>query len=701
VESLAIAATDQPLEFAFNGIVGHARGAEYNSDRALLTLQSAVDATLKLRGKPVTLTASHAVLDHNAGESRLTQVNTHSDAQTGHADNVTVYSRKDGSIDHIDASGAVTLSSEDYGDIAAPIMQLWMDLKSQPARASASGGIHYNDKEDLLQRTGEAADGDAIFANKGQLRLVHLNGNVKMHERSETAAPAGKAAPPALERNLSAARLTLGFAPGNKVPGNGRQSRKTKSELQTVHAEGAAHFSMQQPAALSAMAKPPSGNKPAAAGDLATQEISGDVLDGTLSDSGAKKYFSHIQGNGHTHLVQTASDGSVDTSSGDSINIVMRPQPAPVTAHQPAAHKPQQPGHQQSQPTQMEIVSAVQTGHVSLSQTTPPAAPQAGKPAAKPAAPSVTTGNADRAEYTGANQHLVLTGNPEVADSGTTIWAQRITLDQQSGNLLAEGTVKANYLQAENAEPMHIIADHAQMLHAQQRAIFYGNAVADARLWQQASQVSAPVLDILRSSQTLTAHGEGNAQMPVHAVFPADSMKPRGTNPVSANPGSAKPSPASGAAGVARVASHQMVYSGLAHTAIFTGGVDVVSADSRTRSRQATVWLQDSQTKSAKTAPQPAPAEAPMLSGNVERIQAEGAVVIEQPGRRGYGESLLYTTQDGHYLLTGTPAAPPKLIDDVKGTVTGASLLFESNDDTVIVSGGTGYNRPRVDTHAK
>jgi lipopolysaccharide export system protein LptA len=672
VQKLGMAATDQPLQFTFSGVTGTALGAEYDSDQGLLTLQSTVEAHLQLHGQPLTITATHAVIDHTSGETRLTQVDAHSAVQTAHADTVTVHSRPDSSIDHIDANGTVTVSSEDYGNVVAPMMQMWMDTKNQPVRASATGGIHYTDQEAMLQRTGEAADGEATFGAKGALHTVNLNGDVKMHERAEyansSAAPKGKMMPITLERNATAAHMVLGFGAG----------AKGKSVLKTMHTEGEAHVVMQQ----ASTAKTPGANA------IATREISGDVLDGDLSTSNGKTHFSHIQSSGHTRVVQTAADGGVETSTGDTLNAVMRPQQGVEAAHQDAQRQP----HQKSPPMAVEIVSAVQVGHVHLMQSTPPTTNPATKQPGNPSQPAITTGQGDRAEYNGDQQRLVLTGNAQVTDAGTTLWAQRITLDQQTDNVLAEGAVKGNYQQADsaNSEPVHVIADHAQLLRAEQRAIFYGRPGADARLWQQASQVSAPVLDILHSTQTLTAHGDGSAAMPVHAVFPADRMKS----------GSANQKPAAGTGGVVRVASHEMVYSDTTHTAIFNGGVDVSNNDGNTQAHQATVWLQNGkaapQTGAAKNAAQPA-----LLGGNVQRIQAEGAVVLQQPGRRGYGDTLVYTAQDGHYLLTGTPGAPPKLIDDVKGTVTGASLLFESNDDTVIVSSGPGYNRPHVDTHAK
>jgi lipopolysaccharide export system protein LptA len=83
----------------------------------------------------------------------------------------------------------------------------------------------------------------------------------------------------------------------------------------------------------------------------------------------------------------------------------------------------------------------------------------------------------------------------------------------------------------------------------------------------------------------------------------------------------------------------------------------------------------------------------------VERIVSTGHIVLEQPGRKGTGEKLVYTAADGRFVLTGTPLQPPQLADAVRGTVTGNSLIFLSRDDSVQVgddASGRTTTRTRV-----
>jgi lipopolysaccharide export system protein LptA len=70
---------------------------------------------------------------------------------------------------------------------------------------------------------------------------------------------------------------------------------------------------------------------------------------------------------------------------------------------------------------------------------------------------------------------------------------------------------------------------------------------------------------------------------------------------------------------------------------------------------------------------------------------------MQQPGRTGTGDRLVYTATDQRYELTGTAALPPRIADSQRGTVTGTSLIFHGADDSVEVSGEAGH-RVRTET---
>jgi lipopolysaccharide export system protein LptA len=77
-------------------------------------------------------------------------------------------------------------------------------------------------------------------------------------------------------------------------------------------------------------------------------------------------------------------------------------------------------------------------------------------------------------------------------------------------------------------------------------------------------------------------------------------------------------------------------------------------------------------------------------TNEVERLTAEGNVALAQPGRRGTGDKLVYTSEDGRAVLIGKNA---RVEDAENGTTIGAQLTFYSRDDKVIVDNQQGTGR--------
>jgi lipopolysaccharide export system protein LptA len=79
-------------------------------------------------------------------------------------------------------------------------------------------------------------------------------------------------------------------------------------------------------------------------------------------------------------------------------------------------------------------------------------------------------------------------------------------------------------------------------------------------------------------------------------------------------------------------------------------------------------------------------------TNEVDHLNADGNVVLTQPGRRGLGDKLVYTSEDGRAVLTGKSAR----VDDVeKGATMGSQLTFYSRDDRVSVENQQGTGRVR------
>jgi lipopolysaccharide export system protein LptA len=82
-------------------------------------------------------------------------------------------------------------------------------------------------------------------------------------------------------------------------------------------------------------------------------------------------------------------------------------------------------------------------------------------------------------------------------------------------------------------------------------------------------------------------------------------------------------------------------------------------------------------------------------TNEVDRINAARNVVLIQPGRRGTGDHLAYTADDGRAILTGKTA---RVDDKEKGSTMGSQLTFYSRDDKITVENRQGVGRVRT-TH--
>jgi lipopolysaccharide export system protein LptA len=125
------------------------------------------------------------------------------------------------------------------------------------------------------------------------------------------------------------------------------------------------------------------------------------------------------------------------------------------------------------------------------------------------------------------------------------------------------------------------------------------------------------------------------------------------------------------------------------------------------RGENAVLFLQPA--KDATGAPQQKPAPTSALvgtSGSLERVVVSGEVQLDEPGRHGSGEQLVYTAATGEYVLTGSSGKLPVIVDAQQGSVTGATLLFRSGtdaaDSTIVVSGDAATKvRVRTETEVR
>lgn len=659
-KKLAVAATNQEVEFAFNGYTGHAVGAEYDSDTGHVILQSAIAVSGVDKGHPVALTASHGELDRTSNEAQFSNARYSSAGQVAQADAAQMHMRADGGVERIDAERHVKLEGEGQGVVNSDRAEIELSLTNKPKSAVLTGAVRFTEDEPLKQARGESERARLEFDEQGHLNHAEMHGGVHTFERLKVV---GNETQPWSERNLNADNLEMTLAVA--VAGG-------KPELRDARASGSAHLSSVAPSTKSGAC---AGNVSAlgkCSGSVTTK-LSGDELEAHFIAARGTSELSTVHGAGHTVVEQTGATGIDQTSSGAMLDAKFREAAGGKGA--------------------VELASAVQQGAVVIDRTSP---------AKKPAeAQDVQHATGQMAAYDANSDRLMLTGNVHMNDAASGLWAERVVMEQDSGDATADGGVKVSYLQQGSAEPVHVLATRAELNHDAGRATFYGRAMNGsaglARMWQAGadgqggSQIEAPMLVFEQAEKRLTARSEkmGEAGQ-VHAALASAASKKQAEAPAKdlAKTLSGK--------GVARITSSRMVYSDADRQAVFTGGVRVLDGDGEMRSEQATVFLFPADAgkakpgKAATTARNPGASATGLLGGSVEQIVATQHIEITQPGRRATGERLVYTASDQMFVLTGTAAVPPKVVDAQQGTTTGAALRFHSGDNSVVVSGRDG-----------
>ena len=301
------------------------------------------------------------------------------------------------------------------------------------------------------------------------------------------------------------------------------------------------------------------------------------------------------------------------------------------------------------------------------------------------AVPPAMRATAQHALYESAGEWLRLTGDPRVEDGGLQLSANKIDFSQSSGDAFARGDVKATWLGNQATEgaqpstgslggkmpalgaetPAHVVAAQAQLQQRSGEVTFRG----DARLWQQGNSITAPVIILNRIRQTLVAQTTVPAN-PVEVILVAPAAQASGKSNAQEQPS------------VIRVSGGDLKYSDAERKAMMGGvaggAVVAETATATTHSNQVELTL----------LPAGNHASGDGAGAQVDRLIARGDVRIHSMGREGTGDQLVYNGSTGEYTLTGSPAAPPRLTDPTRGTVTGEALIFNSRDDSVNVEGG-------------
>ncbi|HLY92828.1 MAG TPA: LptA/OstA family protein, partial [Candidatus Angelobacter sp.] len=271
----------------------------------------------------------------------------------------------------------------------------------------------------------------------------------------------------------------------------------------------------------------------------------------------------------------------------------------------------------------------------------------------------------ERADYRTADEVIVLTGSPRVIDPTGSLTAETIQLNRKTRDAVAQNNVKTTYIGLKSqpngamlggSDPVHVTGTNVTANRTTGVARY-----TQARLWQGANIVEAPVISFDRTHRSLLAQAGPGSR--VASVF-VQKDKNGKLNPVN-------------------VTSEKLTYVDSDRKAAFSGKVVVKSQDSTITADTVDVILlaKGSQTDSQS-------------AGQLERIVAQGDIQIQQAARKAQGAQLVYTAAEEKMVLTGTPNHRPSIFDAERGEISGDSLTFFTHDGRVLVgSGETSQNQ--------
>ena len=652
------AATAEHVEFSTLQGNGSSVGATFDSENGRLVLDHAVELNVNRGGAPVLLRAQHAEMARSDLVCRMRGAVANYREGQASAGAALLYFRTDGSAVRLEASEGFSLTTANKARVNAPRGSLEFGEQSRPERGRLEGGVTMNSSTEDRVATGSAPTADLVFDRHGDLQHVHLERGATLHSE-QTTVTEGNQPELRVRRDWSSPVADVDF----------RDAGKGHAQLAQIRGTGGVVIS---------------GESQRSGGTVTPSKMTADTVTGVF---GERQQLRQMVGEGHASLEQTTAAGARQTTSGDRLEVHFSASGGKDALEKKAADTKavvsKKGGKRGVGPAvdSTEIESATVDGNVTLTQ-----APSAKAGEATPAALRATSGHA---AYEGTGEWLHLTGKPHIDDGSLQLAADRVDVAQASGNAFARGNVRATWLDDGKGKtkdagavglggtgPAHVISDEADLHRpagqAQGEVTFRGHA----RLWQDANSINAPVIVLNRERQTLTARSAGTAE-PVNIVLLNSSRNGKNAGTV-AGLGDRK----AGSPSIVRVKAGDLKYSEAERKAILHGGGDVgrVQADTdgaTTTSNEVELVL----------LPPGNHAAANGGSAQVDRLTARGHVVVNSQGRRGSGAQLVYSGEDGEYVLTGTAAEPPRFSDPVHGTVTGESLIFNSRDDSVSIEG--------------
>ncbi len=628
------ASTDSRVDFSTPQATGWAVGVRYAAKTATLTLASQIHVTISGENA-ATIVAAHGTITREPREIVLDHPVMKRETGSVQSDAATFFLGPENEVQRVLAMGNVNADSavEDSDAMRARADQAELQLTGKEnllRTATLTGNVH-------LERSGsQPMQGDAglvildfrgrLFRGQNDLQKVHAAEGVHLAQHSpgtNTSTTADASAPQ--DFDLTAPVIDFFVADGRR--------------LDFAQTSGAAEITIS-PAQSASGASAPGQRTVITAGRFEAKFAA--TPDG-------KSKLTSMRGAPDAKIVNLAPGLPDRVSTSQTLDAVFLPAGG--------------------------IASIVQQGGVAYTDGQAPE--------------KRTQAWADKALYTPADRILLLTGSPRVSDGGMMTTANTIRINRTTDDAIAQGNVKSTYNDLKeqpsgallaSSSPIHVTAATMTAHNSPSIALYEGNA----RLWQDANLIEAPSIQFDRDHRSLVA--QGTAAHPVSTVLvqeklgqadqKPDESKPRNIQVKDKRKANSQSAHNLGGASPITITSGRLTYADADRRAHYDGGVTARGTDFQATANEMDVYLvARSQSSNAESLAGPS---------RLDRMVAQGHVLIQQPGRHADGQTLVYTSSDDKFVLTG---GPPSIFDAERGKITGVSLTFFRADDRVLVEG--------------
>ncbi|HTR47322.1 MAG TPA: LPS export ABC transporter periplasmic protein LptC [Verrucomicrobiae bacterium] len=277
---------------------------------------------------------------------------------------------------------------------------------------------------------------------------------------------------------------------------------------------------------------------------------------------------------------------------------------------------------------------------------------------------------ASRASIVRATDTITLADSAVISDALSRTTASAVTINQTSGEVRATGGVVSTYAPTSRGDAVglgsgaaHVSADALSGSVNSGYVVYVGHA----RLWQGDAVLDSDQIELWRDEKKLQASGH------VVAVFPQAS------GPLSALPGSPVKKASSTGPTLWKISAPTLIYWNDQGKAHLEGGVTANSDQGSLESRTLDAFL--------GSGPATGAAAAGPGGRQLNRVLAQGNVVVRQGERRGTADQAEYTAADGKFVLSG---GQPTLANAASDTTTGHSLTFFVANDTILIDSQEG-----------